>query len=720
MKGGFLLASVVDNIQDVNPVVKLDQLFLAAIDHPTTKDWIKNATKDFDFREGRQWTPDELKELKKRGQPDIVENEIFYKVNAIKGRYKKQKTKIVFRGRNVAQDEPIANDLSDLTLHILQRSGYEFEEDPCFDDGIVSGVGWLEPYVEFDEAFEPEIKVRYVDCLSIYVDPYAHKSDLSDAHYICLAKWVHVSEATTMYPDKAIEINGYFQQTGLGGQLSGVDKLRGDNYIDYKNSRVRLVEVRYKDQTKKKILVYSDQQQGSQVIDVSTKSDAQIKKMQKQYPDAKLVEKAIDNIKVGVYCGDILLEDIKDMPHEYKSFFLIPYYVYRKKNGEPYGIVRQLIDPQTEVNKRRSKALHLLMTNQTIYEINSIEDKDEYRVQSAMPDGMMEVRNKDKVEILKNIEVADTQMRLHDQSLGAIDRIVGVPTEPIASEQIRSGVGMARKQAAVDMPIAPIFENLRRTRLLLGKHLYELIKQYYTAEKVFYVLDDAQKAKQFSWTQEHMRSIKEGIYDVIIEEMPDTTTLQDEQFQMVTQLLQSFNLPPQLAMAMFPMVIQLSQLRDKQNILKKFEEQMQPSPILPKMSLNINWDTLFPEEKAVFADMFGRKDLSQQEMQIQHDPAQIVKAKEGIQKVQMKAQVDMQKNQPNPQADQQQMVMEQQKHGMEMQQNQEKHQMDMQEKQQTHDQKMQQNEDTQKMALMSKAMQTSKMMREPDPKKETK
>lgn len=712
------MASVVDNIPDSNSIAKLDGLFIAAIEHPTTKDRLKNAVRDFDFKEGRQWTEAELTELKKRGQPDIVENEIFYKCNAIKGRYKKQKTRIIFRGRNVDQDEPIANDLSDLTLHVLQRSGYEFEEDACFDDGITCGFGALEPYIEFDEAFEPEIKVRCIDSLDVYYDPNSKRSDFSDAHYVCLAKWVYLSEAITLYPGKSDELKGYFTETGLNGNLAGVDQIRKDNYIDYKNQKVRLVEVRYKEKTKKRILVYSTPQVGAQVVDVTGKTDAQVKKLQKQYPDSKVVEKSIDNIKIGVYCGNILLEDIKDMPYNYKSFFIIPYFVYRKKSGEPYGVVRPLIDPQTEVNKRRSKALHLLMTNQAFFEQGAIMDKDAFREELAKPDGMLEVRNKENVEILKNIELAATQMQLHAESLNAIDRIVGIPTEPVASEQIRSGVGMARKQAAVDIPITPIFENLRRTRLLLGKHIYELIKQYYTAEKVFYVLDDANKAKQFSWTQEHMRSIKEGIYDVIVEEMPDTTTLQDEQFQMVTQLLQSFNLPPQLAMAMFPLVIQLSQLRDKQNILQKFEQMMQPSPILPKVSINYNWDSMLPFEKAAVWQMQGKPEVAQLEMQQGIEPSQVIKAKEGIAKTQIKAQSDMQKNQPDPQATQQEMAMEQQKHNMDMQHKHETHIMDMNEKQQSHDQKMQQDEEAQKLDLMFKAMQASKMLREPNPKKE--
>jgi hypothetical protein len=131
---------------------------------------------------------------------------------------------------------------------------------------------------------------------------------------------------------------------------------------------------------------------------------------------------------------------------------------------------------------------------------------------------------------------------------------------------------------------------------------------------------------------------------------------------------------------MFPLVIQLSQLRDKQNILQKFEQMMQPSPILPKMALNINWDALYPEEKAVFAEMFGRQDLAQLEMQKQNDPSYVTKAKEGITKTQIKAQADMQKNQQDPRKSGQELELERSKHEMEMVHKQQKHQLEMSQK----------------------------------------
>ena len=711
-------------------ISKLDKYFKSAIEHPTTKDWVLHAVRDFEFYEGKQWTNDELSELRKRGQPDIIENEIFYKINALKGKYKKQKTKIIFKGRNLAQDEPVANTLSDLTLHVLQRNQYEFEEDKLFEDGIVSGVGWLELSIEFDEMFTPEIKIKALDNLDIYPDPYSKKYDLSDAQYICIAKWVNVDEAKSLYPDKELEINSYFTSVSTYGNLSSIDKLRNDYYVDSKNQRLRLVEIRYKEKIKKKFLLVTGLNQNTaqeleqpqtpnninndiseliNIIDITDKSESYIRRLQKQYPYSKIHEKTIDNIKVVVFCGEVLLSEPKNLPHDYKSFFLIPYYVYRKKNGEPYGVVRMLIDPQTEINKRRSKALHLLMTNQVITEENNIRDEDDFRIEMAKPDGILKVRNKEKVEIIKNIDLAQTQMNLLAESKSAIDRIAGVPTEPVPSEEIRSGIGLARKQAAIDMPITPIFENLRRTRLLLGKHIYELIKQYYTEEKVYYILDDTQRAKQFAWTQQHIQNLKESIYDVIIEEMPDISTVQEEQFQTITQLIQSFNLPPQLAMSIFPLIIQLSSIRNKNEILAKFDQMMQPSPILPKMSLNINWDSLYPHEKAAFAEMFGRTDLAQMEIQIQSDPSFVTKAKEGLRKTQIKGQTDIQKAILQKQQITPEMLdLERLKHLQDIKQKQEAHELKMRQKQQEFQQNLQNKQMNDQQAIWE-AIQNSKM-----------
>ena len=57
-------------------VTELRDKFIAAVDHPTAREYAQNATTDFEFREGIQWTKDEINELKERNQAPTVENEI--------------------------------------------------------------------------------------------------------------------------------------------------------------------------------------------------------------------------------------------------------------------------------------------------------------------------------------------------------------------------------------------------------------------------------------------------------------------------------------------------------------------------------------------------------------------------------------------------------------------------------------------------------------------
>ena len=54
-------------------------------------------------------------------------------------------------------------------------------------------------------------------------------------------------------------------------------------------------------------------------------------------------------------------------------------------------MVRGLISLQDEINKRRSKALHLLSVHQVIAEQGAVKDVDKARREVARPDGYVEV-----------------------------------------------------------------------------------------------------------------------------------------------------------------------------------------------------------------------------------------------------------------------------------------------------------------------------------------
>src|SRR3989304_2735582 len=113
-------------------------------------------------------------------------------------------------------------------------------------------------------------------------------------------------------------------------------------------------------------------------------------------------------VRLGIYCGDTLISD-DVTPYNHKlninKFPFIPFFCFRKKNGEPYGYVAPLRDVQREFNKRRSKALHILNTAQVIMDDNAA-DVEESREEAARPDGVLLKKPGSELTIERNLNLA--------------------------------------------------------------------------------------------------------------------------------------------------------------------------------------------------------------------------------------------------------------------------------------------------------------------------
>lgn len=648
-------------------VSDLKDKFKASVEHEVWKSFIKNATTDFEFLEGIQWTSTEISALQERGQPATVENEIKPIIDRIKGQYVSQKTRILFKGRNLGADEQHNDTLTALALHIQQQTGYEFEESDMFDDGQACGMGVIESFITYEPDMTPKINFRAENALNIFPDPNSKRYNWNeDAEYICRAKWVSYNEAKELYPDYKEEINSFINSNPVTNDSQTMEK---NHLIDERLKRIRIVEVWYKNWSNRKIAIGN-----FGVKDVTGFRSKESSELKKLYPDVKFHLQPEVKIKVGILVGDCIVED-KDSPYEHNMFPFIPYFVNRRKNGEPYSTVRLLKDPQMEINKRRSKALHLLNTNQAVFEEGSVKDDYELKQEMAKPDGLLKYRKGFKFEINKNIDLAATQIQLQSESKSSIARISGISDESMARHsEIRSGIGLQRKQLMTNIIMLPMFANLRRTRLIIGKHIFELIKQFYNEEKVFSVLDDMNKAKEYALTMDSIASIKEKIYDVIVEEAPDTTTIQEEQLTYLSEFIKGIGLPPNVGVALLPIFFRLSQLKNKDEIIKMLEALQQIPPEKPKMSLSLAWDKLYPEEKASFAQQMGWEDLAQFEMQMQRPPSQEV-GKADPEMELNKAQMDLE--------------LKQAEHGMKMDMEREKHEIKVATEIDKHDIKMQ-------------------------------
>ena len=629
-------------IEDHKILEKLDKFFSNAIDHPTWKSWRENAVKCFKYKEGDQWTTAEKAELKKRNQPDTVNNQVKVTVDRMVGQFVKQRTRIGYRGRNSPQDEPTAKALSDIYLFIKQNTSLEFEERDMAEDGFTCGFGVLETYMSYDDLFQPEIKIRHEDPFNILPDPNTKRYNWNeDATYICRQKWVDLETAKELYPRHAMKMASLMVEV-QSGVLGEVDDFKNDLYFDFDLKRIRIVEIWYKTKEKRDIALFPN----GRTEELNGKNRKFISGLGKEDTDYRRIDKLESKMRVGVFTGHVLLEH-KEVDRENYPF--VPYFVHRKKSGEPYSLVFTALTLQDAINKRESKALHILNTNQAIYEKGSVIDKNELAEEMARPDGQIEVERNAlsgaKFQIEKNVDLAVTQFSMHNEAKNDFRRVTGINPDALGERsEVRSGVGIARKQAMTDIIIAPVFDNFRRTRIILAKNVLELVQKYYTEPKIFTITDDLNATKVIPFNQEdsegRLISAKTGIYDVIVEDMPDTTTIQQEQFQTLGAVL-----PQILPFGPFwtSMLIQLSDIRNKEEILKQIEEMSQPPPSEPTISISAQLNELTAMERAFFYSKMGADQLAQAVLAENKDPAHITKEKMNLIKEQLKVDGDISK-----------------------------------------------------------------------------
>jgi hypothetical protein len=300
----------------------------------------------------------------------------------------------------------------------------------------------------------------------------------------------------------------------------------------------------------------------------------------------------------------------------------------------------------------------------------------------------------------EHTDVGPIHFNMHNQAKDDFRRIVGINPDAFGERsEVRSGVGIARKQAMTDIIVAPVFDNLRRTRQILAKVTLELIQNYYTEPKILSITDDLNNVRSVNLNPETIEAMKQRIYDVVVDDLPDVTTIQEEQMQLIATTL-----PQILPFGPFwvKTLLQMSEIRNKDEIIKQIEQMSGPPPTDPKISVALQWAELTSAEKASFALKMGMQELAQFEMQNPSQPAHIVKAQVDMQKAQMdgeddpmemqreqfKAQADMAKTKMGLQADmaktkmdlaakREEFKLDQAKAGMEMRQAQQKHQMDM-------------------------------------------
>jgi len=505
-------------------------------DFKSEQGWRKDKEEYGSFYDGDQLSDEEKKALEDRGQPAVVINRIKPKMDAIFGI--QEALTVDTKCYPIGDKENEATEISEELRHIEDGSDFDLQESMAFEDLCIDGRGWFKIFKEFD-GIDGIDKVKHVSNENVVIDRYCSSEDLRTGELRTAKRlhetiWFDFEDAVETFPkykeeleiaiarpemaspmlsEKLKEFNP--DQYRQKGDTSGADEAELEefsSFVDKKRKRIRLVTTFYRTPVVTKYLKHA-----GGTVDVTEMEESQIKKLLNELEGATSWTETRYSLNSCIFAWNVILEEKYDIrPYDKAGKFpliLVPAYVTRDKKKKHYGLVKQQMDPQREVNKRRSKMLHLLNVNQTWFEEGAFENELVARKEVAKPDGWIKYRKEFKVEPVRHSELAASQFQLLQESKNEVDSS-GVNKEIEGRSNATSGREFQLRQQQSMQSIRKLFVNLRAARKRVAAYLLD---------EILYRKPDLEVRK----------------YDLILDEAPETTNLMSETFDTLASLAKS-------------------------------------------------------------------------------------------------------------------------------------------------------------------------------------
>jgi len=537
------------------------------------------AERDRDYTNGKQLTASELSALKKRGQPPVIYNRIQRKVNFLKG-LETQMRKDPKAFPRTPKDDGSAQAATDALRYVCDDQDWDRKRSAAFDYLLVEGscaimIGVQETKTGVDPTI---VKIPWD---RHYYDPYSYEHDMSDATYQGIVTWMDVEEAKRKFPGKDELIEETWSQARNTETYD--DRPKFNIWADYKRKRVRINEEYY---------LGPD---GDWLYCFYTKGGFLVEPAPSPYLD---------------------VDGQPECPIKVAS-------LYVDRDNNRYGEVRMMISPQDEINKRRSKGLHLISTRQVrvsrgVSAGSGGMDPSEIKRELSKADGVL-FGDPGEVEVLQTGDMAAANFQLLQEAKSEIDLLGANAALAGKNENDASGRAILAQQQGGMVEVAHLMDRLRGLSLDVYRSIWARIKQYWDAPRWMRITDDERNIRwaglnipktMMQVAEERLQgdpdaqmklamlardpmanavveienNVVEMDVDIVIDEGMDTPTVAAEQFDMLSKMMPAMTqLPPEA----LELLVTASSLRDKDKLLEIIEnmkgKQEQPTPEMQMM-----------------------------------------------------------------------------------------------------------------------------------------
>jgi len=516
-----------------------------------------------DYVDGKQLTDAEIATLQKRGQPPVVINRIRRKIEWLLGLEIKQRTDPKAFPRT-EQHQQGAEAITDALRFVADNEDFDQTRSLVYDNMLVEGFGGAEVVHEMDAKGQVQVRINHYPWDRLFYDPHSRRHDFSDARYKGAVVWVDADDFKANYKVEApkVDLSKHVDQMMTESSSNDTyDDRPSDIWFDAKRKRIRTLLMWYKE---------GEDWHYCQFI-----KGQKLDGGKSPYVDED-----------GQSVCPLILQSL-----------------YVGRENQRYGVIRDMFDPQDEINKRRSKALHSVNSRQ-VRMSKDIGDPNAIRRELARPDGLIQTEDgPDTVfEILPTGDLASGQFNLLQEAKNEIDLLGANSALSGESGEQQSGRAVLARQQGGMIEIASPTDKLHHFTREVYRHAWMRIRQFWTEERWVRVTDDETNARFVQLNkqvtlgekigqlppEQQMQAIQELQLvpndprlnqiidvendvekidlDVTIEEVPDTVTQQGETFEALMKYGQV--LPPEVLIEADPSMPS----KKKEKLLKLLEQ----------------------------------------------------------------------------------------------------------------------------------------------------
>lgn len=514
-------------------------------------EWEEEAKLCYDFVAGHQWAADVISELEEQNRVPVTFNRVAPTIDAVSGAEIMGRQQVIYEPRQVgatAQNEVLTKGAD----WVRDECDAEHEESEASRDCLITGIGWTETRMDYEEEPDGKIVIERIDPLEMSSDPSARKSNFANARYHRRRKPYSKDEFSELWPDASPE--GDASDPKKPVIVDPKHRYNDDDTSDQREDEV-IVSVYQWFEVKSVHRVVGptgveqtlDDDQFAQAQDMAKEKGVQLQHVKQS---ARRFRQAF------VAAGQIL--DLKDI--DVGDFTWKAMTGKRDRNkGTWYGLVRPMMDPQRFANKFFAQILDILNKNAKgglLIEDGAIDNVRQFEDSWADPGRNTYVPagtiSGGKIKDKTAPQYPQGQDRLMELSVNAVRDVTGVNEEMLglASREQAGVLEHQRKQAAYGI-LSAFFDAFRRYRKMQGRLLLQFMQKFLPADYLVRIVgEDGSPAYQAIGS-----AFKDMRFTVIVDDTPAGPNEKTQTWQMLIQLmpmLQQAELGPDFWAAIVP------------------------------------------------------------------------------------------------------------------------------------------------------------------------